>query len=66
MQVEHFSKEDDGSWRLREYTSLEDTLYLSALQRRISVKEIYRRVTPLPAFHLAPPQASEQLEEEYA
>ncbi len=45
VHIEYFSKEDDGTWRLREYFSLEETLMLMSVQISISVKEIYSRVS---------------------
>lgn len=66
VQIEHFSKEKDGSWRLREYSSLEDALYIPAFQCRLFVQEIYRRVTPLPEFCLVRKREHDGSEEEYA
>lgn len=66
VQVEHFSKEDDGSWRLREYNSLDDALYIQALQCRLFLKDVYRRVTPLPVFRLIRPEESDGEERDNA
>ncbi|GAK58978.1 hypothetical protein U27_05953 [Candidatus Vecturithrix granuli] len=66
VQIEHFSREDDGSWRLREYNSLEDALYIQTLQCRLFLKDVYRRVTPLPAFCLVRPEESDRGESDNA
>lgn len=42
--VEHFHKEEDGTWRLRGYVSQEDTLHFETLGTDLLLSEIYRRV----------------------
>lgn len=42
--VEHFHREQQGVWRMREYCSLDALLTLESLGVTISVSEIYRRV----------------------
>jgi Uma2 family endonuclease len=42
--VEHFHKEPDGTWRLREYGSREDSLPIKTLGIALRLSEIYRRV----------------------
>ncbi len=42
--VEHFHKEQDGTWRLRGYGSREETLPIETLGVSLRLSEIYRRV----------------------
>jgi len=44
VHIEYFSKENDGTWRLREYFTPEDILTLAWLQISIPIREIYYRV----------------------
>ena len=44
IHIEDFTKEPDGTWRLREYFENAELLALPALQMTIPVAEIYRRV----------------------
>lgn len=44
VYIESFTKEDDGTWRLREYDDITGDLPLIALEIAIPIKEIYRRV----------------------
>jgi Uma2 family endonuclease len=45
VRIEAFSKEEDGTWRLREYFNMTDLLVLPTLQLKIPVEEIYSRVS---------------------
>jgi Uma2 family endonuclease len=45
VRVEAFSKEEDGTWRLREYFNMADLLVLPTLQLKIPIAEIYSRVS---------------------
>lgn len=51
---------------LGEYNSLDDALYIQALQCRLFLKDVYRRVTPLPAFRLMRPKESDGEERDNA
>jgi Uma2 family endonuclease len=42
--VEHFQKEQDGTWRLREYSSREETLAIETIGVTLRMSEIYRKV----------------------
>jgi len=44
VHIESFAKENDGTWRLREYDALTGDLPLIALDIVIPIKDIYRRV----------------------
>lgn len=48
VHIEVFFKEDDGTWRLREYFDIEKMLALESLQIEIPLKEIYSRVSLTP------------------
>jgi Uma2 family endonuclease len=43
QRIEHYTREADGSWRLREYGPT-DTVPLRGLEVRLSVAEIYSKV----------------------
>ena len=45
VHIEHFSKENDGTWRLREYFNSEDMLILESLGVGVPICEIYSRVS---------------------
>jgi Uma2 family endonuclease len=45
VRIEAFSKEEDGTWRLREYFNMADLLVLPTLQLKIPAAEIYGRVS---------------------
>jgi Uma2 family endonuclease len=42
--VEHFQKEPDGTWRLREYSLREETLAIETIGVTLRMSEIYRKV----------------------
>lgn len=44
VHIEHFSKENDGIWRLREYFNPEEVLILESLGISLLIREIYSRV----------------------
>ncbi len=44
VHIEYFSKESDGTWRLREYFSAEEVVEIKSVKAIIVVKEIYERV----------------------
>jgi len=48
VHVEAFFKEDDGTWRLREYFDIKEMLPLKSLQMEIPIKDIYNRVSLAP------------------
>jgi Uma2 family endonuclease len=52
VHIEYFSREDDGTWRLHEYVSLEDTLVLESIQCSLPLRAIYQRVTFASPVHL--------------
>ena len=43
-RVEHYSRQSDGSWLLREHTSLNDAVYVPSISAKISLAEIYEDV----------------------
>jgi len=45
VHIEYFSKEDDGTWRLREYFNLEEIFNIKSIQAALHLKEIYERVS---------------------
>ncbi len=42
--VEHFTRQDDGDWRYRSYSSLEDSFEIESVECKLSLAEIYDRV----------------------
>ncbi|MDI6794971.1 MAG: Uma2 family endonuclease [bacterium] len=52
VHIEYFSKKEDGTWRLQEYFNMEEVLTLESIQVKISIKEIYNRVSLIPKLHL--------------
>jgi len=44
IHIEYFAKEEDGTWRFREYFHTEDALIVQSVNLQIPVKEIYERV----------------------
>jgi len=48
VHIEYFSKESDGTWRLRELFSAEDLLEIKSIQATIPAKEVYERVALTP------------------
>ena len=44
VSVEHFAREDDGSWRMRDYDLLTDELVLDSVDVRLPLSEIYLKV----------------------
>jgi Uma2 family endonuclease len=52
ISVEHFSRQQDGSWQLRVYQASEDVVTLTSIDCILRVAEMYERVsfeTPAPA-----------------
>ena len=45
VSVEHFARQDDGSWQLRGYSRPDDVLILAAVDVELPLAEIYERVT---------------------
>ena len=45
VHIECFSKEEDGTWRLREYNDMEQILNFESIQTKVPIKEIYNRVS---------------------
>ena len=54
VHIEYFSKESDGTWRLREYFSTEEVVDIKSLQIKAPIKEIYERVALIPEGGLRP------------
>ena len=48
VHIEYFSKESDGTWRLREYFSTQDMLEIQTIQASIPMTGIYERVVLIP------------------
>ncbi len=44
VHIEYFSKENDGTWRLREYFDPQGILSVASLELSIPIREIYDRV----------------------
>ena len=44
MHVEHYGRQDDGSWKLKEYRLPNEVLPLSSVQCELPLAEIYERV----------------------
>ncbi len=42
--LDHYHRQDDGSWLLRVYTSLDDVVELSSVGCRLALREIYDKV----------------------
>ena len=47
IHVEHFSRQPDGSWSLREFTRLSDTVELDAINCRLKLEDVYERVAEM-------------------
>lgn len=45
IHIEHFSKEKEGIWRLREYVHPEEMLTVESLDISLPIREIYTRVS---------------------
>jgi hypothetical protein len=45
--VGHFSKQDDGSWLLREYMGADDSVAIERLNVRIPLAELYAAAVDL-------------------
>lgn len=54
VHIEYFSKESDGTWRLREYFSTEEVVNIESIQVMAPAKEIYERVALIPKGRLRP------------
>ncbi len=51
MRVEHYSRQEDGSWKLQEFQRAEETLSLSSVNCALPLAEIYADVTfPAPGL----------------
>ena len=48
--VEHYSKQDEGSWLLREHAGADSTVTIARLPVRISLGELYASALGLPPF----------------
>jgi Uma2 family endonuclease len=44
VHIEYFSKESDGTWRLREYFSTEEVVEIKSILAMVPTKGIYERV----------------------
>jgi hypothetical protein len=42
--VEHFIRQDDGSWKLFTYAGLETSVVIESINCRLSLEEIYDRI----------------------
>ena len=54
VHIEYFSKEDDGTWKLREYFSSEIIIEIKSIQITIPIKKIYERVAITSKVRLGP------------
>ena len=54
VHIEYFSKECDGTWRLREYFSTEEVVEIKSTGAMLPVNAIYERVAPTPKVRLRP------------
>jgi Uma2 family endonuclease len=54
VHIEYFSKESDGTWRLREYFNMEGAVEIKSIQATAPIKEIYERVALIPKGSLKP------------
>lgn len=52
VHIESFAKEDDGTWRLREYFAMEDVVSVQSIQVVVPVREMHERVAPVPGERL--------------
>lgn len=52
VYVEHFFKNAEGIWQLREYRSSKDVLTLESVDCRLNLADVYRRVTFPPRIHI--------------
>lgn len=43
-QVEHFTRQDDNSWKLRVYIGLDETLVIESIECSVKISEIYDRL----------------------
>lgn len=48
VHIEYFSKERDGTWRLREFFSTEEVIEIKSIEAMLPAKEIYDRVALTP------------------
>ena len=48
VHIEYFSKERDGTWRLREFFSTEEVIEIKSIEAMLPAKEIYERVAFTP------------------
>ncbi|MCX5883599.1 MAG: Uma2 family endonuclease [Deltaproteobacteria bacterium] len=44
VHIEYFSKESDGTWRLREFFNTEEVIEIKSIEARLPAKAIYERV----------------------
>lgn len=44
-QIEHFVREDDGSWRLTEIVGMAATIHSPAIDCTLPLAEVYEKVT---------------------
>lgn len=44
VRIEHHAKQPDGSWVLREYSSLDDVFQISSIDAKISLREVYESI----------------------
>lgn len=54
VHIEYFSKECDGTWRLREYFSTEEVVEIKSTEAMLPVNAIYERVAHTPKVRLRP------------
>jgi Uma2 family endonuclease len=54
VHIEYFSKESDGTWRLREFFNAEEIVEIKSIQATIPTKEIYERAALTPKGRLKP------------
>jgi len=52
--IEYFSKESDGTWKLREYFSTEETIEIDSIGVKLPIKGIYERVVLMPTGRIEP------------
>lgn len=54
VHIEYFSKESDGTWRLREYFSTEEVIEVKSIEAKLPAEGIYERVVLIPRGRLKP------------
>lgn len=56
MLIEHFIRQDDGSWKLIEYGEPTDVIYLTSTDCRLLLSDVYKNIN-LPKLKLVEPKS---------